>query len=66
MDETPGLPPAVSFGIRLWPERTGPSTFEWRGRVRHLASQDTLYFRDLEALVAFLRDQLSAPESPLH
>jgi len=54
------LPPAQSFGILLWPESTGLDAFEWRGRVRHLSSRETIYFRDLEALTAFLTSMLNA------
>jgi hypothetical protein len=67
MDHSAGLPTAASFGIRLWPEAGADGAVEWRGRVRHLASQETIYFRDFETLVAFLRATIERPDpsSPL-
>jgi hypothetical protein len=58
MQPRSGLPPPASFGLRFWPEATGPDTYEWRGRVTQLPGQDTFYFRDLEALAGFLRARL--------
>ncbi|MFN2164986.1 MAG: hypothetical protein ACK2U9_01840 [Anaerolineae bacterium] len=53
------------FTLRLWPEALGDDQVEWRGQVRHLASGETLYFREWRVLVAFVQDVLSDPAGGL-
>jgi hypothetical protein len=48
------------FTLRVWSEEVGEAQTEWRGRVQHVATGETRYFRTWEALVQFLTDQLGA------
>jgi hypothetical protein len=47
------------FTLRLWPEALGDGQTEWRGKVQHVLSGEARYFRDWEALVAFLQEALT-------
>ena len=47
------------FTIRLWLEELSDSRSEWRGQVQLVASGETRYFRNWEALVAHLNDMLA-------
>ena len=46
------------FTLRLWAEALGDGQIEWRGKVQHVLSGQTRYFRDWEALIAYLQDML--------
>ena len=46
------------FTLRMWPEALGDGQIEWRGKVQHVLSGQTRYFRDWEALIAYLQDML--------
>jgi hypothetical protein len=50
--------PAQLFTLRVWNEEVGDAKTEWRGRVQHVATGETRYFRTWEALVQFLTEQL--------
>ena len=52
--------PAQLFTLRVWSEEVGEAQTEWRGRVQHVATGETRYFRTWEALVQFLNEQLGA------
>ena len=42
------------FTVRLWTEELAAGQFEWRGKVTHVLSGETRYFREWPALLAFL------------
>jgi len=44
--------------LRMWAEELGDGQIEWRGKVQHVLSGQTRYFRDWEALIAYLQDML--------
>lgn len=46
------------FTVRMWAEALDAGRAEWRGKVQHVTSGETRYFRDWTALVAFLRETL--------
>lgn len=46
--------PSYLFTVRVWPEALGGGTVEWRGRVQHVETGETRYFRQWQALVDFL------------
>ena len=46
------------FTLRLWAEALGDGQIEWRGKVQHVLSGQTRYFRDWDALIAYLQDML--------
>ena len=50
------------FTLRVWPEEVD-GNLEWRGKVQHVADGETLYFRDWEAMLAFLRQTLDVAVS---
>ena len=39
------------FTVRLWPHDLGDGRIEWRGKVQHVLSGETRYFRDWAELV---------------
>jgi hypothetical protein len=43
------------FTLRVWTEEVAGGDIEWRGKVQRAVSGETLYFRDWEALLLFLR-----------
>ena len=61
----PNIPPdqnkpgyhAELFTVRVWREALNDH-FEWRGQVLHSASGKARYFRDWQALVAFIQETL--------
>jgi hypothetical protein len=54
MEPEPITPRSHLFTVRLWLEPLGEGQAEWRGQVRHVPSGEARYFRDWEALQAFL------------
>ncbi len=62
------LAPHTTFVIRIWwvPSVSSAATVQprWYGRVEHIESGQTLIFRDLAALLAFLREHSGLPSSP--
>ncbi|MDQ7858464.1 MAG: hypothetical protein QN174_03325 [Armatimonadota bacterium] len=46
--------PAQLFTLRVWTEAVGENKKEWRGKVQHIPTGETRYFRSWEALVEFL------------
>jgi len=56
---------AQLFTVRVWPEELGAGDVEWRGRVEHVPSGTSRYFRDWETLLAFVQAQLSGREAAL-
>ncbi len=47
------------FMIRVWEEDLGNGQVEPRGKVKHVLSGESLYFRDWSTLVAHLQDLLA-------
>ena len=47
------------FTVRFWHEHLGDGESEWRGKVEHILSRETCYFREWSALIAFLQEVLS-------
>ncbi len=62
-DKTPSRPGEVYsshlFTVRFWHEQLGDGESEWRGKVEHIPSRETRYFREWSALIAFLQEVLS-------
>ncbi len=47
------------FTVRLWREQLSDHG-EWRGKVQHVMSGETRYFRDWETLIDFLQSDHSS------
>lgn len=47
-------PSSHLFTLRVWPETDEDGTERWRGKLRHIPSDTTHYFRDWAALVPLL------------
>jgi hypothetical protein len=65
MNFNPPVPPASPihiFIIRIWCESAehGPDG-EWRGSIEHAATHEKRYFREVEALLTFIRRQAGWP-----
>jgi hypothetical protein len=54
------------FSLRLWSEETADGHTEWRGKVERVVSGETLYFRDWDSMLEFLRGNHSAPLATEH
>ena len=50
------------FMLRMWPEAANEGEIEWRGKVQHVSSGETRYFRNWATLVTFLQETLAALE----
>jgi hypothetical protein len=51
--ESPSIPPASTFVVRLWHEWSADGP-RWRGRVEHLQSGESGAFLDLDDLLSFV------------
>lgn len=53
------------FTVRLWPHDVGDGQIEWRGKVQHVLSGETRYFRAwaelVERLTAMVEGQDERP-----
>jgi len=58
MDRKEPHPRSHLFTLRVWPEALDEGRAEWRGKVQHVTSGETRYFRDWSSLVAFLEEVL--------
>jgi len=58
MDREEPHPRSHLFMLRVWPEALGAGRVEWRGKVQHVSSGETRYFRDWSSLIAFLEEIL--------
>lgn len=47
------------FTVRFWLEGLGDGQREWRGRVQHIGTGETIYFRDWDELLKFFRNNLN-------
>ena len=46
------------FVLKLWRVEGGEGEMEWRGQIQHIASRETRYFREWDALLQFVQTQL--------
>jgi hypothetical protein len=46
------------FTVRMWPEEIEEGRVEWRGKVQNVLSGETRYFREWDALSAFIRSSI--------
>jgi hypothetical protein len=51
------------FTVRLWAEAVDEGMAEWRGKVQHVISGETHYFRDWNDLTAHLQAMSSQREA---
>jgi chemotaxis methyl-accepting protein methylase len=58
MDREEPHPRSHLFTLRVWAEAMDGGRAEWRGKVQHVTSGETRYFRDWASLVAFLEEIL--------
>ena len=63
MDKGEGPYRSHLFTVRLWQEELGAGQSEWRGKVQHVLSGQTGYFRDWSMLVTYLQTMLPAADS---
>ena len=47
------------FTIKLWQEALTERQSEWRGKIQHIGSGDSSYFRDLSKMMDFITRRLS-------
>ncbi len=47
------------FTIRLWREQLNETHTEWRGKIQHIGSGETRYFRSLDNMMEFMSNTLS-------
>ena len=60
MDQSQQPHRSYLFTVRLWEEHLGDGQAEWRGRVSHVVSGETHYFRDWPVFVALLQFMAAA------
>jgi hypothetical protein len=53
---------SASFIVRIWREQTEyeGALPEWRGSIEHVGSGQRAFFRDLDAIAAFMKPHLEA------
>jgi hypothetical protein len=56
--------PSHLFTLRVWLQDVDEETQEWRGRIHHVESGQTRYFRDWSALIPVLLTMLRQAETP--
>jgi hypothetical protein len=61
MDEAQRLPKNQLFTLRVWQAGVGDGQMEWRGKLQHVVSGQTHYFRDWPTLILYLGEMLSEP-----
>ncbi len=47
------------FVVRVWLEKISDGKSEWRGRVLHVSSSETCYFRDWQSLTGHMCTMLA-------
>lgn len=57
-------PSSHLFTLRVWPETDENGAERWRGKLRHIPSDTTHYFRDWAALVPLLLSVLRQQSQP--
>ncbi len=66
MDDTPRPPQNHLFTLRVWQAEVGEGQMEWRGKLQHVVSGQTHYFRNWPALILYLGEMLSEPTGGIH
>jgi hypothetical protein len=66
MNETQRPPQSQLFTLRVWQADSGESQMEWRGKLQHVVSGQTQYFRDWPTLILHLGEMLSEPTGGIH
>lgn len=61
MEPEQAQPHSHLFMLRLWAETLGGGECEWRGRIQHIASGESVYFRDWPGLITVLQRMLEKP-----
>lgn len=51
------------FTLRVWVEDVGDGRTEIRGQIKHVLTSETVYFREWDALVAFLQQWTTTGET---
>jgi hypothetical protein len=51
------------FTLRLWVEEVGDGRCEARGKIHHILTGETIYFREWSSLLDFLKKKLEAEAS---
>jgi hypothetical protein len=64
MEIETGRRPSQLFTLRVWQEELSAERTEWRGQLRHVASGQTHYFRDWQALTTLLPMLLENRQPP--
>jgi type II secretory pathway component GspD/PulD (secretin) len=49
----------VRFTQHLWKDQQGEPQVQWRGRIRHVQSDEEVNFSDLEKVLTFIRQHLT-------
>lgn len=49
---------SILFTVRVWRERVGDKRTEMRGKVQHVLTGETRYFRDWQTLHSFVTGNL--------
>lgn len=44
------------YTVRVWPEPVEGGKVEWRGKVQSVSNGETLFFRDWNTMMEFIRD----------
>lgn len=57
-------PSSHLFTLRVWPEEEADGQMRWRGKLRHIPSDTTYYFREWAALVPLLLSILRQHPAP--
>lgn len=61
----PASPPSSHlFTLRVWVEEIDEDKQEWRGRIHHVESNETRYFRDWSALIPMLLAMVRQAQTP--
>ena len=66
MDETQRPLHNHLFTLRVWQADSGEGQMEWRGKLQHVVSGQTRYFRDWPTLILHLGEMLSEPIDGSH
>jgi hypothetical protein len=55
MISSASVPPASTFIVRFWWDRSGDVS-RWRGQIQHVQSGESAAFLDIEGMLGFVRD----------
>ncbi len=66
MDEAQCPPKNQLFTLRVWQADAGEGQMEWRGKLQHVVSGQTHYFRDWPTLILHLGKMLEEPTGGNH